>query len=79
MWSHTGRDRDRRTLTILAEEKARAGVGAKGCLSKSHLPHAAMEYGCDPRQPVLRWGERKVMATQEDVVIEEARRLAGIA
>jgi 4-hydroxy 2-oxovalerate aldolase len=38
-----------------------------------------MEYGCDPRQPVLRWGERKVMATQEDVVIEEARRLAGIA
>jgi 4-hydroxy 2-oxovalerate aldolase len=40
---------------------------------------AAKEYGCDPRQLVIRLGERKVVATQEDVVIEEARRLAGIA
>ena len=32
-----------------------------------------------PRKLVLRLGERKVVATQEDVVIEEARRLAGIA
>jgi len=43
------------------------------------IKRAALEYGCDPRQLVLRLGERKVVATQEDVVIEEARRLAGIA
>jgi 4-hydroxy 2-oxovalerate aldolase len=43
------------------------------------IKRAAQEYGCDPRQLVLRLGERKVVATQEDVVIEEARRLAGIA
>lgn len=43
------------------------------------IKRAAMEYGCDPRQLVLRLGERKVVATQEDVVIEEARHLAGMA
>ncbi|MCE5334506.1 MAG: 4-hydroxy-2-oxovalerate aldolase [Desulfobacteraceae bacterium] len=43
------------------------------------IKRAAMEYGCDPRKLVLRLGERKVVATQEDVVIEEARRLAGKA
>jgi len=43
------------------------------------IKRAAEEYGCDPRKLVLRLGERKVVATQEDVVIEEARRLAGKA
>jgi len=43
------------------------------------IKRAAEEYGCDPRKLVLRLGERKVVATQEDVVIEEARRLAGMA
>ena len=43
------------------------------------IKRAALEYGCDPRQLVLRLGERKVVATQENVVIEEARRLAGIS
>jgi 4-hydroxy 2-oxovalerate aldolase len=43
------------------------------------IKRAAREYGCDPRKLVLRLGERKVVATQEDVVIEEARRLAGKA
>ncbi len=43
------------------------------------IKRAAREYGCDPRRLVLRLGERKVVATQEDVVIEEARRLAGLA
>lgn len=43
------------------------------------IKRAAREYGCDPRRLVLRLGERKVVATQEDVVIEEARRLAGMA
>jgi 4-hydroxy 2-oxovalerate aldolase len=43
------------------------------------VKRTAREYGCDPRKLVLRLGERKVVATQEDVVIEEARRLAGIA
>jgi 4-hydroxy 2-oxovalerate aldolase len=43
------------------------------------IKKAAAEYGCDPRKLVLRLGERKVVATQEDVVIEEARRLAGKA
>lgn len=38
--------------------------------------HAAEQYGCDPRELVLRLGERKVVAAQEDVVIEEAQRLA---
>jgi 4-hydroxy 2-oxovalerate aldolase len=41
------------------------------------IKRAAQEYGCDPRELVLRLGARKVVATQEDVVIEEARRLAG--
>ncbi|MCC5810123.1 MAG: 4-hydroxy-2-oxovalerate aldolase [Ectothiorhodospiraceae bacterium] len=40
------------------------------------ITHAAEEYGCDPRELVLRLGERKVVAAQEDVVIEEAKRLA---
>jgi 4-hydroxy 2-oxovalerate aldolase len=43
------------------------------------IKRAAQEYGCDPRELVLRLGARKVVATQEDVVIEEARRLAGKA
>lgn len=43
------------------------------------IKRAAKEYGCDPRELVLRLGARKVVATQEDVVIEEARRLAGKA
>lgn len=43
------------------------------------VKRAAKEYGCDPRELVLRLGKRKVVATQEDVVIEEARRLAGKA
>jgi 4-hydroxy 2-oxovalerate aldolase len=43
------------------------------------IKRAAAEYGCDPRKLVLRLGERKVVAAQEDVVIEEARRLAGKA
>ena len=43
------------------------------------IKRAAREYGCDPRELVLRLGARKVVATQEDVVIEEARRLAGKA
>jgi 4-hydroxy 2-oxovalerate aldolase len=43
------------------------------------VKRAAREYGCDPRELVLRLGARKVVATQEDVVIEEARRLAGKA
>jgi 4-hydroxy 2-oxovalerate aldolase len=43
------------------------------------IKRAAQQYGCDPRELVLRLGARKVVATQEDVVIEEARRLAGKA
>jgi 4-hydroxy 2-oxovalerate aldolase len=43
------------------------------------IKRAAQEYGCDPRKLVLRLGERQVVATQEDVVIEEARRLVGKA
>lgn len=43
------------------------------------IKRAAKEYGCDPRELVIRLGKRKVVATQEDVVIEEARRLAGKA
>jgi 4-hydroxy 2-oxovalerate aldolase len=43
------------------------------------IKRAAREYGCDPRKLVLRLGERQVVATQEDVVIEEARRLVGKA
>jgi 4-hydroxy 2-oxovalerate aldolase len=40
------------------------------------VKQAAKQYGCDPRALVLRLGERKVVAAQEDVVIEEAQRLA---
>ncbi len=43
------------------------------------IKRAAQKYGIDPRRLVLRLGERKVVATQEDVVIEEALRLAGKA
>jgi hypothetical protein len=43
------------------------------------IKRAAREYGCDPRKLALRLGERQVVATQEDVVIEEARRLVGKA
>ena len=38
--------------------------------------HAAEKYRCDPRALVLRLGERKVVAAQEDVVIEEAQKLS---
>jgi 4-hydroxy 2-oxovalerate aldolase len=41
------------------------------------IKHAAQRYGCDPRELVLRLGARKVVAAQEDVVIEEAQRLAA--
>jgi len=41
------------------------------------IKSAAKKYGCDPRALVLRLGERKVVAAQEDVVIEEAQLLAG--
>lgn len=42
------------------------------------VKRAAEQYGCDPRELVLRLGERKVVAAQEDVVIEEAQRLAAL-
>lgn len=41
------------------------------------IKRAAQKYGCDPRQLVMRLGERKVVAAQEDVVIEEAVLLAN--
>lgn len=40
------------------------------------VKRAAAQYGCDPRDLVLRLGERKVVHGQEDVVIEEAKRLS---
>lgn len=40
------------------------------------VKQAAERYGCDPRELVLRLGERQVVAAQEDVVVEEAQRLA---
>lgn len=40
------------------------------------IKNAAETYGCDPRELVIRLGKRKVVAMQEDVVIEEAKRLA---
>ncbi|MDP9968990.1 hypothetical protein J2W39_000213 [Variovorax paradoxus] len=42
------------------------------------IKHAAQLYGCDARELVLRLGERKVVAAQEDVVIEEAQRLGAL-
>lgn len=41
------------------------------------ITRAAAEHGCDPRELVIRLGERKVVAAQEDVVVEEAKRLAN--
>lgn len=43
------------------------------------IKKAAAQFGCDPRDLVVRLGERKVVAMQEDVVIEEAQRLGAIA
>jgi 4-hydroxy 2-oxovalerate aldolase len=40
------------------------------------IKHAAQKYQCNARELVLRLGERRVVALQEDVVIEEAQRLA---
>ncbi|CEG54699.1 4-hyroxy-2-oxovalerate/4-hydroxy-2-oxopentanoic acid aldolase, class I [Stutzerimonas xanthomarina] len=40
------------------------------------IKQAAERYGCDARELVLRLGERQVVAMQEDVVTEEALRLA---
>lgn len=40
------------------------------------IKQAAAQYGCNPRELVLRLGHRQVVAAQEDVVIEEAQRLA---
>jgi 4-hydroxy 2-oxovalerate aldolase len=41
------------------------------------VQEAAKLYGVDPRELVLRLGARKVVAAQEDIVIEEAQRLAS--
>lgn len=38
---------------------------------------AAKEYGCDPRELILRLGARKVVAAQEDAVVDEAIKLAA--
>lgn len=38
---------------------------------------ASKEYGCDPRDLVMRLGELKVVNAQEDIVIEEAKKLGG--
>jgi 4-hydroxy 2-oxovalerate aldolase len=43
------------------------------------IKKAAAQFGCDPRDLVIRLGERKVVAMQEDVVIEEAQRLGAAA
>lgn len=43
------------------------------------IKKAAAQFGCDPRDLVIRLGERKVVAMQEDVVIEEAQRLGASA
>jgi len=41
------------------------------------VQEAAKKYGIDPRELVLRLGARKVVAAQEDIVVEEAQRLAA--
>lgn len=38
---------------------------------------AAAEYGCDPRELILRLGARKVVAAQEDAVVDEAKKLVS--
>lgn len=43
------------------------------------VQEAAKKYGIDPRELVLRLGARKVVAAQEDIVVEEAQRLAAQA
>ena len=43
------------------------------------VQEAARKYGVDARTLVLRLGARKVVAAQEDIVIEEAQRLAAQA
>jgi 4-hydroxy 2-oxovalerate aldolase len=43
------------------------------------VQEAAKKYGVDPRALVLRLGARKVVAAQEDIVVEEAQRLAAQA
>lgn len=40
------------------------------------ITRAAAEHGCNPRELVLRLGARKLVAAQEDVVVEEAKLLA---
>lgn len=40
------------------------------------ITRAAAEHGCDPRELVLRLGDRKLVAAQEDVVVEVAKMLA---
>ncbi len=41
------------------------------------IKKAAQEYGCDPRELILRLGARKVVHAQEDAVIDEAKRFAA--
>ncbi len=41
------------------------------------IKRAAEQYGCDPRELILRLGARKLVAAQEDAVIEEAQILAA--
>lgn len=43
------------------------------------IKKAAAQFGCNARDLVIRLGERKVVAMQEDVVIQEAQRLAAEA
>ncbi|WP_300711128.1 4-hydroxy-2-oxovalerate aldolase [Limnohabitans sp.] len=43
------------------------------------VQEAAKKYGVDPRALVLRLGARKVVAAQEDIVVEEAQRLAAVS
>ncbi|MBP6019663.1 MAG: 4-hydroxy-2-oxovalerate aldolase [Burkholderiaceae bacterium] len=38
---------------------------------------AASEYGCDPRELILRLGARRVVHAQEDAVIDEAQKLVS--
>ena len=41
------------------------------------VQRAAEQYGCDARELILRLGARKLVAAQEDMVIEEAQMLAA--
>lgn len=65
-------------LSLWISNMSRISIGYAGVYGSfaRHAKNAALKYGVDARDILYACGERKVVGGQEDIIIEEAVKLA---